>query len=340
MSSELSAQVSAQFLSKSRTDGTILNCRGISRSSLEAENQLHRPEPPPFDLTPSVARPAGRDDLALVFRARTRTFLPKCRGAPWPGPGMIGLVVPESGKPALVARGALIDAYKRLAIPRSEAIKDEWQPFVPLIARRNFVPLMAEMIPESSFGASLTNLLTEPAWKEIRQQSYRAAGHVCQCCGESSGPLECHEVWSFEDEPRPDGWSQQSLRHLLALCRECHELFHPGLANIRGRSDAVIERIKAVNEWSSREQSIAAHHSNQAYVERSRSRWSLDLSILEADRPLPLKPHWSFDEGSGVLAAHTRTGLSRTRITGLPQGLKLSAGDLVFEQLRPATARP
>ncbi len=169
MSSELSAQVSAQFLSKSRTDGTILNCRGISRSSLEAENQLHRPEPPPFDLTPSVARPAGRDDLALVFRARTRTFLPKCRGAPWPGPGMIGLVVPESGKPALVARGALIDAYKRLAIPRSEAIKDEWQPFVPLIARRNFVPLMAEMIPESSFGASLTNLLTEPAWKEIRQ---------------------------------------------------------------------------------------------------------------------------------------------------------------------------
>jgi hypothetical protein len=294
----------------------------------------------PFDLTPGVTRPAGRDALARAFRVKTRTVLPRSRGASWPGPGMIGLVSSEVEKNELVSRGAYIDSYKRLSIPRSEATKDEWQPFVPLIARKAFVPLMTEMIPESSFGASLTNLLTEAAWKEIRQRAYRAAGHVCQCCGESSGPLECHEVWSFDDEPVADGWCRQTLRHLISACHDCHALFHPGLASLRGRSDAVIERIKAVNEWTTQEQVIAAQHNNRLFLERSRKRWALDLSILEVDGPLPLKPNWSFSERSGVLAARTRTGLSRTRITGLRHGLTLANGETVFEQAPPAMTRP
>ncbi|WP_173049960.1 hypothetical protein [Bosea sp. ANAM02] len=293
----------------------------------------------PFDLTPGVARPTGRGALALAFRAKTRSVLPRSRGASWPGPGMIGLVSSEADKRELVSRGAYIDSYKRLSIPRSEAAKDEWQPFVPLIARKVFTPLMAEMIPESAFGASLTNLLTEAAWKEIRQHAYRAAGHVCQCCGESSGPLECHEVWSFDDEPGADGWCRQTLRHLLSLCHECHELFHPGLASVRRRSDAVIERIKAVNEWTPNEQAIAAQHNNRLFFERSRKRWALDLSILEADDPLPLKSNWSLNGRSGVLAAQTRTGLSRTRITGLRHGVTLANGETIFEQAPPAMGR-
>lgn len=305
-------------------------------SNPEAEMLLPNAIDIPFDLTPGVTRPTGRDALALAFRAKTRTVLPRGRGASWPGPGMIGLVSSEDAKRELVSRGAYIDSLKRLSIPRAEATKDEWQPFVPLIARKVFVPLIAEMIPESSFGASLTNLLTEPAWKEIRQRAYRAAGHVCQCCGESSGPLECHEVWSFSDAPGADGWCRQTLRHLIAACHECHELFHPGLAKVRGRSDAVIERIKAVNEWSSNDQAAAAQHFNRLFFERSRKRWSLDLSILEVDGPLPLKSVWSFSDRIGVLAAQTRTGLSRTRITGLQHGLLMANGETIFEQ-PPAT---
>jgi hypothetical protein len=102
----------------------------------------------------------------------------------------------------------------------------------------------------------------------------------------------------------------------------------------------VIERIKAVNEWTTQEQVIAAQHTNRLFLERSRKRWALDLSILEVDGPLPLKPNWSFSERSGVLAARTRTGLSRTRITGLRHGLTLANGETVFEQAPPAMTRP
>lgn len=270
-----------------------------------------------YDLTPGLNRPSVSIALVNAYAARSRTVLRKRMGGDWPSAGRIGLNAPGPVKASLVAAGASCDENGRVSVSRSLVVTDEWQTYAPLVARRNFVPLHVDMIPASSFGASLSNLLTPQNWREIRKHSHRAAGYVCEICGENDGPIECHEVWRFDDVKTVDGKGVQTLLRMLSLCTCCHEMFHPGLAAIRGRAGAVASRIKAVNCWTNREHDVVVRYMNTVHAARSRKSWCLDLSLVAHLGPLQVSEKWEKAGKAGNLSVETQKGRNFTRIIGV-----------------------
>ncbi len=281
----------------------------LNVNSLEVCNDRY------FDLMPTVARPKA---LSKLFQTKTRSTLGKGFGAEFPGQGKIGLNIHRRDH-ALVNElpSAEIWQYGRVTVARVDIVRDELQPFAPLIARKHFIPLLADMIPSSSFGASLANILTSDSWREVRRQSFEEAGYNCQVCGEANGPVEGHELWSFTDQKRnATGWSVQKLERIICVCNECHEIFHPGLANVRGRSMSVAKRLCAVNDWSEKDYNLYARYATDIHVQRSKQKWMLDMSALQVSKPLVVKSDWTRHE-EGVLSAATRYGRANTKILGV-----------------------
>ena len=268
-----------------------------------------------FDVMPGVRRPTT-GPVARIHEPRIRNLLPRGFGGECPGPGYIGLNVPRSSRAAALALGAGHDEYQRFFVARSQAVDPKWQPYLPLIARKHFKPLCVDMIPESSFGASLKNLLTDSSWNEIRRSSYHASGTVCLCCGEGSGALQCHEVWDFDDQPAGDGWQTQRLKGLLAVCGPCHMMFQPGLANIRGLSEDIQNRLRTINVWSSDEYNQHAQHGNRMHAIRSRVSWRLDFSDFKLPE-LEIDPQWQQVDDAGTFSRTLPIGRCVTRITGV-----------------------
>lgn len=163
----------------------------------------------------------------------------------------------------------------------------------------------------------MANILTKESWKTVRKTAFAKAGYSCQICGEANGPVEGHEVWQFHDQfSDKRGWGIQSLETILCLCSECHEMFHPGLANIRGRSDAIIERTKAINGWTSKEYNLTCEYSNERHQARNRRNWSLDLTKAGISSTMMIKPNWSRSD-EGILSAKTQYGPASTMIVGV-----------------------
>jgi hypothetical protein len=277
-----------------------------------------------FDLTPTLTRPR---QLADLFEATTRALLPRSFGGVFPGAGKIGLNIQYADHHKVnTLESSELWEYGRVSVSRRDIVRDDLQPFAPLIARKHFIPFHVDMIPSTSFGASLANILTQESWKAVRKASFVNAGYSCQICGEANGPVEGHEVWQFHDQfSDKRGWGIQSLETILCLCSECHEMFHPGLANVRGRSEAMIARSKAVNGWTDQEYNKTCSYSNERHQVRNRRNWSLDLTKSGIDLCLAIKPNWSRSE-QGILSAKTKYGAAETML----MGVRYQAGGQVF----------
>lgn len=110
--------------------------------------------------------------------------------------------------------------------------------------------LQSEMVPEDAQGKNLRRLLTDATWAAIRKQKALEANHVCEICGEPTPRPDCHEQWSYLDEPAHRGI--QRLDGLCCLCRDCHAAKHLGFSLCRQRDsreklDAFeVERLAAV----------------------------------------------------------------------------------------------
>jgi hypothetical protein len=268
-----------------------------------------------FDITPTLMRPPK---LSSLFAAKTRSVLPRSFGSAFPGPGKIGLNIARGDHHKVnELESAELWEYGRVSVSRRDIVRDDLQPFAPLIARKHFIPFHVDMIPSTSFGASLANILTQDSWKAVRKTAFANAGYSCQICGEANGPVEGHEVWQFHDQfSDKRGWGIQSLETILCLCGECHEMFHPGLANIRGRSDAIIERTKTINGWTSQEYNLTCEYSNERHQVRNRRNWALDLTKAGIAFELVIKPGWSRNR-DGILSAKTKYGPSETILMGV-----------------------
>lgn len=268
----------------------------------------------PFILTPIY--PATSADLKRIYAPRQRKVLPKRWNSEWPPRGMIGVIlrlydfsnVPEDG-----LEGP--DQFGRYHVTRTDIVKDEWQPFAPFVARKHFVPFHVDMIPATSWGASLANLLSQHSWKQVRREVFQRAGYVCEICGQADGPVECHELWAFDDQNTVDGWNTQTLQSLMCLCHDCHEMFHPGLADLNGRAKECSDRRKAVNAWTKKDHDIAVAQMMKKFEQRSNKRWRLDLSSLPQNLTLEIKLGWRrMNKDTDVLLNLEKQ--SRTRIMG------------------------
>lgn len=88
-------------------------------------------------------------------------------------------------------------------------------------------------------------------------------------------PVECHELWVYDDEA-----GVQTLSGLIALCPLCHLVVHFGYARTVGRQEEAGRHLMRLNGWSRREAHAHVQAAFGTFERRSVRRWRLDLSWL------------------------------------------------------------
>jgi hypothetical protein len=135
--------------------------------------------------------------------------------------------------------------------------------------------LTIEMIPRPLHGKSLSCLLKRSLWDVIGRSVCARAEGRCEVCGEESTRLDCHEVWSYDDERRV-----ARLVGLKAICSACHLSTHMGRATSIGRQDKAIAHLMDVNGWTWQQARPYVGRAMHEWAMRSKNAWVLDVSDL------------------------------------------------------------
>ena len=147
-----------------------------------------------------------------------------------------------------------------------------------------------ELIPRTCFGSNVRSLFKQKYWDILRRASYEKAGHVCEVCkasGKDQGyrhNVECHEIWTYDDKTRT-----QRLDGLISLCPKCHQVKHFGRASAIGKQAEVFLHMESVNDWNHHQCVQHAAESMTLWLERSKYKWYIDLSVLHEEYELPKK---------------------------------------------------
>lgn len=136
--------------------------------------------------------------------------------------------------------------------------------------------LYVDLVPKSTWYSNLRKVMTEDQWGRVRRFVYKRAGHVCEICGGTGPkwPVEAHERWVFES-------GVQKLVGVQALCPDCHQVTHYGLAEMQGYGEKAIKHLMKVNGWKRKK---AEKHIQKQFVlwnERSTQDWKLDISHIQ-----------------------------------------------------------
>lgn len=201
-----------------------------------------------------------------------------------------------------------------------------------------------DLIPITSWGSSLSNLLTKPSWDSIRHPMIQWAGGCQICSAEQSNSLDCHEVWAYSMPPSsaPNGTvGVQRLMALAVLCSDCHSMFHLGRARITGTFPEVKRRFIAFNQWSEADFERYANQQDNLGVARAKWRWVLDISLVQKAGPLIVKTGknaWTYhDDEGGYLTApakHTEDDCFTSIL-----GVSFKVGSRIVEAIDPAQAK-
>ncbi len=194
------------------------------------------------------------------------------------------LSVPYSDKDKVKSLGAKWDPEERKWYIHTNADVSLFTQWLPVIIKgedRTFGgnKLFVDLIPKSCWFINARACLSQTDWYRVRQHVYERANYICECCGINTKSynttLEAHERWHYDMITHI-----QKLVRLIALCRECHEVTHIGLARQNGREDIAKEHLRKVTGMSQLE--IDEHIRDAINLSRQRDKytWTLDLSIL------------------------------------------------------------
>ncbi|MFE2559044.1 DUF5710 domain-containing protein [Streptomyces sp. NPDC059352] len=140
--------------------------------------------------------------------------------------------------------------------------------------------LFVDLVPRTCWFTNVRSCVAQADWERLRRMITRRAGRRCEACGAGEDRaagrwLEAHERWTFDEAARI-----QTLKRLICLCTDCHEVTHFGLAQVRGVEDRAFAHLTKVTGLSA---AAAREHVRSAlavWEHRSRYDWELDLGIL------------------------------------------------------------
>ncbi|XES77819.1 MAG: HNH endonuclease [Candidatus Bathyarchaeia archaeon] len=137
--------------------------------------------------------------------------------------------------------------------------------------------LSAELVPSTVWYSSLYRLLPSDVWNRLRDQIIKENGRKCQICGETTGTMNLHERWSYNDTTHI-----QKLEGFILLCRMCHHIKHIGLAGIlanEGKLDytKVVKHFCSVNSCSEKEFTKHVNEAFSTWSKRSQHQWRQDF---------------------------------------------------------------
>ena len=140
--------------------------------------------------------------------------------------------------------------------------------------------LTIELIPKTAWYKNLRNAVPPEAWDRIRSKVYRGANYQCEICNKK-GMLHCHEVWQYHDD-----YCIQYLTRMCALCVQCHQVKHVGLAEMNGKIQEVITHLMAINRWDRLTAETYVESSFQVWRERSQHKWTLVVGDADLKQTL------------------------------------------------------
>ncbi|MGZ2749930.1 hypothetical protein [Burkholderia stagnalis] len=182
-----------------------------------------------------------------------------------------------------------------------------------------------DLIPETSWGASLYNLLAPAAWEALRAPVLARNHRVCELCGIQLSSLDVHEIWEYDCPPddemaRRDEltvFGVQRLCGLMSVCQDCHLCFHLGLANARGKLSTTLDRLAALNNWSRREVDDYYQIIGDRWERASQIHWMLDFAgLAHPHGGLVLKPGWRLHPDDARFVLH-ENHLGHENVTAL-----------------------
>lgn len=182
-----------------------------------------------------------------------------------------------------------------------------------------------DLIPHTSWGSSLANMLTRTSWNSLRFPLIHAHKNVCELCGIRLNSLDVHEIWSFQPPKgrKKKGEHQfgiQKLEGLVAVCSDCHRCFHLGRETAMGTIDQTLTRLRGINNWSAIEIKEYADAVFTRWTNHSEYQWALDLSLIAEQGPLVINQKWStHPEHPGLLTTSNDFGSDNlTQILNCP----------------------
>ena len=137
--------------------------------------------------------------------------------------------------------------------------------------------LEIELVPKTAWFNNLRSFLTKEEWDFVRKKCYKEANYNCEICGSQGDnwPVECHEIWEYTKTRKV------KLKGLIALCPDCHEVKHIGLAQIRGKFHPALNHFMKVNNVSKQEAIKYVNSCFSLWNERNKVDWKLDVSYLK-----------------------------------------------------------
>ncbi len=140
--------------------------------------------------------------------------------------------------------------------------------------------LFIDLIPRSCWFTNVRYCVHPREWDRVRKFVYERVNYCCECCKIDTKiyniQLEAHERWLYDT----DTYTQKLVR-LVALCQNCHQSTHMGLASKMGNKKDAMEHLRIVRNFTIEE---CEQHSNEAFKlwgERCKFTWNLDISLLE-----------------------------------------------------------
>ncbi len=138
--------------------------------------------------------------------------------------------------------------------------------------------LRVELVPKTSWYADVRELLDEETWERISAAVAERAGARCEICGGRGPrhrPVECHELWRYDDRVRV-----QALVRIVALCPDCHTVQHMGFANLHGGGTQARAHLARINGWSLARTDAHIADAFRLWAQRNHQPWILDLEGL------------------------------------------------------------
>jgi len=202
----------------------------------------------------------------------------------------IYLAVPFDEKDEAKKMGAKWDAVnKKWYAPNMESLLlEKWkintEPVILLGEDRNYGQnkLFIDLIPSSCWFTNVRYCIHSTDWDRLRKYVYERVNYICECCNidtrKSNVILEAHERWDYNEQTQT-----QKLVRIVALCHDCHQSTHMGLAGIRGKGKEAEKHIKNVRGFTEEEYKQHSLEATEIWIKRNMINWNLDLSLITSN---------------------------------------------------------
>jgi hypothetical protein len=211
---------------------------------------------------------ANKEYISVLFEEKDDA---KSLGAKWDGEKKLWYI-PEN-----------INEINKLKL--QEKYKTNNKPILELIGEdRTFGgnELFVDLIPRSCWFSNVRTCIRASDWDKVRKYVFERVNYTCECCSINTkkniinGNLEAHERWEYDNLTKA-----QKLKRIIALCHQCHQTTHIGLAEIKGKKEEAMKHLQTIRNFTEEECKEHIDNAFKIWNDRCKFEWSLDISLIE-----------------------------------------------------------